>query len=103
MCCAEYDASTSIDGWSAPTEVPMSRVQIALNVSNIDDAVSFSSKLFATDVNKRKPGYPTFEIADPPLKPVLIEGEGGGTLTHLGVETTSSDEVMAAEARLADD
>ena len=81
----------------------MSRVQLALNVSNIDEAVVFYSKLFATEVAKRKPGYANFEIADPPLKLVLIEGEVGGTLNHLGVETESSDEVMAAEARLADD
>ena len=80
----------------------MSRVQLALNVSNIDQAVDFYSKLFATEVAKRKPGYANFEIADPPLKLVLIEGEGGGTLNHLGVETESADEVTAAEARLSD-
>ena len=81
----------------------MSRVQLALNVSNVDEAVAFYSKLFATEVAKRKPGYANFEIADPPLKLVLIEGEGGGTLNHLGVETDTADEVVAAEARLSDD
>ena len=81
----------------------MSRVQLALNVSDVDEAVAFYSKLFATEVAKRKPGYANFEIADPPLKLVLIEGEGGGTLNHLGVETDSADEVAAAEARLSDD
>ena len=65
----------------------MARVQLALNVSNIDDAVAFYTKLFDTEISKRKPGYANFEIANPPLKLVLIEGEGGGTLTHLGVET----------------
>ena len=79
----------------------MSRVQLALNVSNIDEAVAFYSKLFNTEVNKRKPGYANFAIAEPPLKLVLIEGEGGGTLNHLGVEVETSDEVVAAEARLA--
>ena len=64
----------------------MSRVQLALNVSNIDEAVAFYSKLFATEPAKRKPGYANFAIAEPPLKLVLIEGEGGGTLNHLGVE-----------------
>ncbi|MDQ2678741.1 MAG: VOC family protein [Actinomycetota bacterium] len=81
----------------------MSRVQLALNVSNIDEAVAFYSLLFSTPVAKRKPGYANFEIADPPLKLVLIEGEDGGTLNHLGVETDSADEVVAAEARLSDD
>ncbi len=79
----------------------MSRVQLALNVPNIDDAVAFYAKLFATEPNKRKPGYANFAIADPPLKLVLIEGQGGGTLNHLGVEVETGDEVMAAEARLA--
>ena len=81
----------------------MSRVQLAMNVSNIDDAVEFYSKLFATEVAKRKPGYANFAIAEPPLKLVLIEGVGGGTLSHLGVETTSAAEVVAAETRLSGD
>ena len=79
----------------------MSRVQLALNVSNIDEAVAFYSKLFATEPAKRKPGYANFAIAEPPLKLVLIEGEGGGTLNHLGVEVDTGEEVMAAEARLS--
>jgi catechol 2,3-dioxygenase-like lactoylglutathione lyase family enzyme len=79
----------------------MSRVQLALNVTNVDAAVAFYEKLFATPVTKRKPGYAKFEVADPPLKLVLIEGPAGGTLNHLGVETTEAADVTAAEARLA--
>jgi catechol 2,3-dioxygenase-like lactoylglutathione lyase family enzyme len=81
----------------------VSRVQLALNVSNIDEAVAFYSKLFATEPAKRKPGYANFAIAEPPLKLVLIEGEGGGTLNHLGVEVETGEEVEAAEARLSTD
>ena len=81
----------------------MSRVQLALNVSNIDEAVAFYSKLFGTEVNKRKPGYANFAIDEPPLKLVLIEGEGGGTLNHLGVEVETAEEVEAAEGRLSAD
>ncbi len=81
----------------------MSRVQLALNVSNIDEAVEFYSKLFNTEVTKRKPGYANFAIAEPPLKLVLIEGEGGGTLNHLGVEVETAEEVEAAESRLSTD
>ena len=80
----------------------MSRVQLALNVTDIDQAVEFYSRLFATEPAKRKPGYANFAIAEPPLKLVLIEGEGGGTLNHLGVEVETGEEVVAAEARLAD-
>jgi len=80
----------------------VSRVQLALNVTDIDEAVVFYSKLFATEPAKRKPGYANFAIADPPLKLVLFEGAEGGTLNHLGVEVEEADEVSAAEARLAD-
>jgi len=79
------------------------RLQLAINVSNLDTAVDFYSKMFDTPPAKRKPGYANYEIAEPPLKLVLIEnGEGGGTLNHLGVETTSAREVTDAEARLGD-
>ncbi len=82
----------------------MSRVQLALNVTDIDEAVAFYSSLFGAEPAKRKPGYANFAIADPPLKLVLFEASGGvegGTLNHLGVETESAAEVEAAEARLS--
>jgi catechol 2,3-dioxygenase-like lactoylglutathione lyase family enzyme len=79
----------------------MSRVQLALNVSDLDQAVDFYSKLFATEPAKRKPGYANFAIADPPLKLVLFEAAEGGTLNHLGVETETAGEVEATEARLS--
>lgn len=80
----------------------MARVQLALNVPDIDDAVAFYSQLFATEPTKRKPGYANFAIANPPLKLVLFEkADADGRLNHLGVEVDSSDEVSAHEARLA--
>ncbi|HWF17295.1 MAG TPA: ArsI/CadI family heavy metal resistance metalloenzyme, partial [Acidimicrobiales bacterium] len=87
----------------------MSRVQLALNVSDIDEAVEFYSKLFGTEPAKRRPGYANFAIADPPLKLVLMEDvtsrERGtvGALNHLGVEVETPDEVMAAAGRLNDE
>jgi catechol 2,3-dioxygenase-like lactoylglutathione lyase family enzyme len=79
----------------------MSRVQLALNVSDLEKAVVFYSKLFGAEPAKRRPGYANFAIAEPPLKLVLIEGHGEpGTMNHLGVEVASTDEVGAATARL---
>ena len=79
----------------------MSRVQLALNVSDLDAAVEFYSKLFATEPAKRRPGYANFAVDEPPLKLVLIESPtGGGTLNHLGVEVFSTAEVAAAQRRL---
>ena len=75
----------------------MSRVQLALNVPDIEEAVAFYSKMFATEPNKRKPGYANFAIADPPLKLVLFEKVGADSrLNHLGVEVMSTDEVTAS-------
>src|SRR4249919_1088438 len=81
----------------------VSRVQLALNVSDLDAAVGFYSKLFATEPAKRRPGYANFAIAEPPLKLVLFENAEaqGGTLNHLGVEVESTEEVAAATGRLS--
>jgi catechol 2,3-dioxygenase-like lactoylglutathione lyase family enzyme len=80
----------------------VSRVQLALNVPNIDEAVAFYSKLFAAEPNKRKPGYANFAIADPPLKLVLFENaEADARLNHLGVEVADSDAVWDHQQRLA--
>jgi catechol 2,3-dioxygenase-like lactoylglutathione lyase family enzyme len=80
----------------------MSRVQLALNVDDLDDAITFYAKLFDTEPAKVKPGYANFAIAEPPLKLVLVENPGhGGTLNHLGVEVESTEEVHEEIARLA--
>ena len=80
----------------------MSRVQLALNVTDLEAAIGFYTKLFGTEPAKVRPGYANFAVADPPLKLVLIEGQqAGGTLNHLGVEVSSTDEVTAARSRLA--
>ncbi|WP_423923352.1 ArsI/CadI family heavy metal resistance metalloenzyme [Candidatus Poriferisodalis sp.] len=78
------------------------RLQLALNVDDIDQAVDFYSRLFGAEPAKRRDGYANFAIDEPPLKLVLFESPGhGGTINHLGVETTSDDEVFAAQRRLA--
>jgi catechol 2,3-dioxygenase-like lactoylglutathione lyase family enzyme len=87
----------------------MSRVQLALNVADLDAAVDFYSKLFGVEPAKRRPGYANFAVVEPPLKLVLIENpnERGtgvtGALNHLGVEVETPDEVQQATRRLADD
>lgn len=79
----------------------MSRVQMALNVDDLDEAVAFYSKLFDAQPAKLKAGYANFAVAQPPLKLILLENPGkGGTINHLGVEVESSDTVHAEIARL---
>lgn len=81
----------------------MSRVQLALNVDDVEAATEFYAKLFGAAPAKTRPGYATFAIADPPVKPVLLENPGqGGTLNHLGVEVGSTGAVKAEQQRLTE-
>jgi catechol 2,3-dioxygenase-like lactoylglutathione lyase family enzyme len=77
------------------------RMQLAINVADLDQAVDFYSRMFGVEPAKTRPGYANFAIADPPLKLVLFEGAGEpGSINHLGVETETAAEVRAAEQRL---
>ena len=80
----------------------MSRVQLALNVDNLEESIAFYAKLFNTEPAKVKPGYANFAVADPPLKLILMENPGqGGSINHLGVEVADVDTVDAEQTRLA--
>lgn len=86
----------------------MSRVQLALNVSDLEASVAFYSQLFGTEPHKRRPGYANFAITEPPLKLVLIEVPAdqrahgtAGALNHLGIEVESSEVVAQSANRLA--
>lgn len=78
------------------------RVQLALNVTDVDRAVEFYSKVFGVEPAKRRPGYANFAIAEPPLKLVLIESSEGGTLNHLGVEVGDTPTVNVATKAFVD-
>lgn len=80
----------------------MSRVQLALNVDNLEESISFYSKLFDTAPAKVKPGYANFAVAEPPLKLILMENPGqGGSINHLGVEVATIDAVDSEQTRLS--
>ncbi|MGJ6966809.1 ArsI/CadI family heavy metal resistance metalloenzyme [Streptosporangium sp. G11] len=82
----------------------MSRVQLALRVSDLEGSIAFYSKLFGVEPAKRRPGYANFAITEPPLKLILLEGEEGHDtrMDHLGVEVEDGDQVAAATRRLKD-
>lgn len=82
----------------------MSRVQLALRVSDLEGSIAFYTALFGAEPAKRRPGYANFAIAEPPLKLVLLEGEPdqATAMDHLGVEVTSTDDVLAARDRFVD-
>ncbi|WP_151083860.1 ArsI/CadI family heavy metal resistance metalloenzyme [Nocardioides cynanchi] len=80
----------------------MSRIQLALNVDDLAESITFYTALFGTEPAKIKPGYANFAVAEPPLKLVLIENAGqGGTINHLGVEVPDVETVDAEQTRLA--
>lgn len=82
----------------------MSRVQLALNVADLDESIAFYTKLFQTPPAKVRDGYANFAIADPPLKLILFAGAGEpGSLNHIGVEVESPAEVAAAIQRATAD
>jgi catechol 2,3-dioxygenase-like lactoylglutathione lyase family enzyme len=87
-------------GGENPEGNPVARVQLALQVTDLDAAVAFYGALFAAEPAKRRPGYANFAIAEPPLKLVLIRSETGGALDHLGIEVDSTTEVEEATDRL---
>ena len=80
----------------------MSRLQLALNVTDLEGAIEHYSRLFGTTPAKLKPGYANFAIANPPLKLVLLQNPNAepGSINHLGVEVESTDEVTAELARV---
>lgn len=82
----------------------MSRVQLALRVSDLEGSVAFYSTLFGAEPAKRRPGYANFAIAEPPLKLVLLEGEADQptVMDHLGVEVETTEQVTTATARFTD-
>jgi catechol 2,3-dioxygenase-like lactoylglutathione lyase family enzyme len=82
-------------------EEPMSRVQLALNVGDLEASIDFYTKLFKTPPNKIRENYANFAINEPPLKLVLIAGEGTpGTMNHVGIEVVSTEEVAEATTRM---
>jgi catechol 2,3-dioxygenase-like lactoylglutathione lyase family enzyme len=96
----EPKTSMNIYLYRRPT---MSRLQLALNVDNLEESIAFYSRLFGAEPAKRRDGYANFAIAEPPLKLVLIESPGsGGSLNHLGVEVTDIETVDAEQTRLAE-
>jgi lactoylglutathione lyase len=101
LTCSTAEGTLYIDRYRYKV-VTMSRLQLALNVSNLDEAISFYSRLFSVAPAKVRPGYANFALTDPPLKLVLIEGAGeGGSINHLGIEVHDADAVRAAAEHLS--
>lgn len=86
---------------SGATVAGMSRLQLALNVSDLEASIAYYSRLFGAQPAKVRDGYANFAIVDPPLKLVLVaDTDRAGSINHLGVEVADTAEVLAAEQRV---
>ena len=82
----------------------MSRLLLAIDVANLDEAIEFYSRMFSSEPSKVRPGYANFTIEEPPLKLVLFEDiANGGSINHLGVEVDDVKMVHEADARMTDE
>ena len=90
----------AIEAPKGPKTPSTGRIQLALNVEDLDASERFYAELFGVEPVKRRPGYVNFAIAEPPLKLILFDGGAGGTINHLGVEVATSEDVSDAIERL---
>jgi catechol 2,3-dioxygenase-like lactoylglutathione lyase family enzyme len=103
MDCGKLGPYEDIDDYQYLEDPMTGRIQLAINVDDLDESIGFYSKLFGTEPAKVRPGYANFAIADPPLKLILMENRGqGGSLNHLGVEVADTDAVDIEQRRLAE-
>ena len=84
----------------------MSRVHIALTVSNLEESLDFYDTLFQTAASKRRPGYAKYELSNPPVHLALNEDPSSVRTAaghdHFGVQLGSSTDVWSERKRLDD-
>ena len=79
------------------------RLQLALNVKNLDSAIAYYSKMFDSEPHKIRKGYANFAIDNPALKLVLFENpDADEHLNHLGVELFDSSDIEKTSKRFED-
>ena len=78
------------------------RLQLAIDVADLNEAIDFYGRLFGAGPDKVEDGYANWALTDPPLKFVVFERPDApaGGINHLGLEVESADEVVATEERL---
>jgi catechol 2,3-dioxygenase-like lactoylglutathione lyase family enzyme len=74
---------------------------VAVNVRNLDQSVLFYTNLFGMEPVKVKAGYAKFDLEQPALNFTLNEGgEISGGLNHLGIQVSTTEDVLKAKERL---
>lgn len=73
---------------------------VALTVKDLPTAIEHYKKILGIEPAKVRADYAKFEIADPPVILSLNPGPGQpGTVSHLGIRYTDSEQVVAEQTR----
>ena len=77
------------------------KTHLSINVSNVENSIDFYKKMFGAEPVKIREDYAKFDIANPPLNFTMNQRafERGGSLSHLGLQVESTDEVLAMGKR----
>lgn len=77
------------------------KTHVSLNVGNLQDSIEFYTKMLGVGPLKVKSDYAKFDVVNPPLNlsMVQIPFERGGSLSHLGLQVESTEEVFEITKR----
>ena len=88
-----------------PSEVPVLKAHVSISVRNVARSIDFYRKMLGIEPSKVRTGYAKFDVQNPPLNLALNEVPelaGAGALSHLGLQVTSTDDVLAIRTRWAE-
>src|SRR5256885_9187469 len=80
------------------------RAHLALNVRNVVKSTDFYQKMLGIEPSKVRTGYAKFDVQNPPLNLTLNEHvfSERGALSHLGIQVSSTDDVLAMREKWTD-
>ncbi len=77
------------------------KAHLSLNVRDVGQSIAFYRKMFGIEPSKVRTGYAKFDVQNPPLNFTLNESpvESHGALSHLGIQVSSTEDVLAIKQR----
>jgi catechol 2,3-dioxygenase-like lactoylglutathione lyase family enzyme len=77
-------------------QVQALKAHLALNVKNVERSLEFYRRMLGIEPSKVRRGYAKFDVQNPPLNLTLNElpFKERGALSHLGIQLTSTEDVL---------